>query len=89
MLVLVAPKPEPVPKPELWLVWPNPVPPPPKPKDMVSVGIEYLCSHREEMTTDIEQVRDEIDVAAKANGWWRVKEENEEEDKREVDAPEK
>lgn len=48
VLVLVAPNPEPVPKPELWLVWPNPVPPPPKPKDMVSVGIEGLCLHREE-----------------------------------------
>jgi hypothetical protein len=55
VLVLVAPNPEPVPKPELWLVWPNPVPPPPpKPKDMVSVGIEDLCLHREEVTTDVE-----------------------------------
>jgi hypothetical protein len=41
------------------------------------------------MATDVEILRDEIDVAAKANGWWRVKEEDEEEEEREADAPEK
>ena len=72
MPVLELPNPEPVPKPELWLVCPNPVPPPPKPKDMVSVGVEDLCFHREEMTVDGANVKDKIDVAAKANEWWRV-----------------
>jgi hypothetical protein len=56
---------------------------------MVSVGIEDLCLHREEITKDGEGVRDEIDVAAKANGWWRVKEEDGGEEEREADAPEK
>lgn len=74
--VLELPNPEPVPNPELWLVCPNPVPPPPK-KDMVSLGVEDLFLHREELTTNGENVRDEIDAATKANGWWRVVEEEE------------
>lgn len=88
MPVLELPNPEPVPKPELWLVCPNPVPPPPK-KDMVSLGIEGLFLHEENLTTDGGNVEDEIDVATKANGSWRVVREEEEEEEREADAPEK
>lgn len=86
--VLELPNPEPVPKPELWLVCPNPVPPPPK-KDMMPLGVEGLFLHEENLTTDGGNVEDEIDVATKANGWWRVVREEEEEEEREADAPEK